>query len=163
MQHDLNPIVSTKSIDLCILILGSYGPPKPISYRILVFPSLCQTIISSDTVKGTPDLCKKWVLGVHMAPEWKRICRNNGIKCPMAQGLAGGLVCLWVLSSHDQELWNHLMLLKWILKWFGKIWHSQILSIIQPYGAAFWVWPRQFEAGAASLSMNIRITLSMFT
>ncbi len=33
-QHDFNPVVSTKSIDLCILILGLYGPPKPISQAV---------------------------------------------------------------------------------------------------------------------------------
>ncbi len=61
------------------LILGSFGPLKPISYKNLAFPSLCQTnkttvythymrfCLSSDTVKGTPDFCKKWVLGVSMA------------------------------------------------------------------------------------------------
>ena len=51
-QHDFNPVVLTKSIDLCILILGSHGPPKPISYRILVFHSLCQTIRMGPIIKG---------------------------------------------------------------------------------------------------------------
>ena len=105
LQHDFNPVVSTKTMDICILIMGSYGPPNPISYRILVFPSLCQTILktvhsghgenaythytqfclSSDTMKGTPIFCKKWVLSVNMAPE-------SECKCP----------CFW------SEQWDYM-------------------------------------------------------
>ena len=66
-------------LDLWTLIKGSSGPQEVISYKNLVFPSLFQKTwktrfsMSSETVKGTPDFCKKSLFVVQMTPISKSI------------------------------------------------------------------------------------------
>ena len=40
-----------KRLDLCILILGSYGYQKPFSYKNLVFGTICQKLLKTKLLK----------------------------------------------------------------------------------------------------------------